>query len=146
MISSLPRYRHPLPSRIGAGRGLVYRRLLPWALLLLAACKGTPVPPDKAEYVGRWEAVGMSLIITADGGVAYQRIKGSGKTSVNAPLKEFRGNDFVVGLGPFTTTFQVSRPPYREGDRWKMVVDGVELVRLSPGQLAELAELAADTP
>jgi hypothetical protein len=137
-----PILRRPLPGSIAPGRGIV-RSLLPWALLLLAACKGTPVPPDKAEYVGRWEAVGMSLTITADGGVAYQRIKGSGKTSVNAPLKEFRGNDFVVGLGPFTTTFQVSRPPYREGDRWKMVVDGVELLRMLP---EGSASPAADTP
>jgi hypothetical protein len=29
------------------------------------------------------------------------------------------------------TTFIVSRAPYQDGDKWKMVVDGIELVKTS---------------
>jgi hypothetical protein len=29
------------------------------------------------------------------------------------------------------TTFVVSKPPYQDGDHWKMVVDGVELTKAS---------------
>jgi hypothetical protein len=34
-----------------------------------------------------------------------------------------------VGVGPITTTFLVSKPPYREGEQWKMVVDDVTRVK-----------------
>lgn len=30
-----------------------------------------------------------------------------------------------------TTTFVVSKAPYQEGDKWKMVVDEVELVKIA---------------
>lgn len=35
-----------------------------------------------------------------------------------APLKTFKGDDFVVAAGP-----------HRDGAAWKMTVDGVELTR-----------------
>jgi len=39
-----------------------------------------------------------------------------------------------VGFGPFKTRFVVSKPPHRDGNVFKMTVDGVELVRgLVPG-------------
>ncbi len=71
----------------------------------------------------------MSLLITQDGSVAYERFKGGVKTSVNAPLKKFEGDNFVVGMGMWTTTFVLSKPPQQDGRRWKMTVDGVELTR-----------------
>lgn len=94
----------------------------------LAGC-GKPVPQDKAAYVGEWQEKTMYLLITQDGSVRYKRLKGGGNVSVEGPLKGFTGNDFEVGLGPMATTFVVSQPPYQDGDRWKMVVDGVELVK-----------------
>jgi len=97
-------------------------------LLSLAAC-GHPVPPEKANYVGEWQHPSMYLLITKDGSVVYKRVKGGGTVSVNAPLKEFQGDNFVAGMGPMTTTFVVSKPPYQDGKQWKMVVDDVELVR-----------------
>lgn len=96
----------------------------------LAAC-GKPVPPDKSAYVGEWKEKTMSLLITQDGSVQYKRMKGGAATSVNGPLKGFTGNDFDVGIGPMATTFVVSKPPYQDGDHWKMVVDGVELTKTS---------------
>ena len=44
-------------------------------------------------------------------------------TLVNGPLKEFDGNDFLVGIGPFSTTFEVSEPPHETVNGWQMVVD-----------------------
>jgi len=99
------------------------------ALLILSAC-GQPVPEDKAAYVGEWRAQTMSLLLTQDGRVLYKRIKGGLTTSIDAPLRSFEGDNFVVGVPFISTTFEVSKPPYQEAGTWKMVVDGVELTRV----------------
>ncbi len=98
-------------------------------VLFLAAC-GTPVPPAKMSYVGEWAGKDMRLAITADGRVEYERKKGNGSSKISAPIKEWKGDDFLVGLGPVVTTFKVSKPPHDDGGKWKMVVDGVELTRI----------------
>jgi hypothetical protein len=106
------------------------KRIL-FALLIglsLAGC-GKPVPAEKSSYVGEWEEKTMYLLITQDGSVRYKRLKGGGTTSVEGPLKGFTGDNFDVGIGPMTTTFVVSKPPYQDGKSWKMVVDGVTLTR-----------------
>lgn len=105
------------------------RTLLPaLAVLVLAAC-GKAVPPDKVDYVGDWRASTMALKISQDGHVDYRRVEGSTKTSIDAPLQGFEGDDFKAGLGPISATFKVSVPPHRDGAVWKMTVDGVELTR-----------------
>ncbi len=96
--------------------------------ILLSGC-GTPVPADKADYVGAWRSPEMRLSITRDGNINYERHRGSAETSINGPLQEFQGDDFSVGVWFISTTFVVSQPPYQEGGRWKMVVDGVELTK-----------------
>jgi hypothetical protein len=103
--------------------------LLP-LLISLAGC-GKPVPPEKSSYVGEWQDKAMYLVITQDGSVRYKRLKGGGTTSVEGPLKGFNGNNFAVGVGPMSTTFVVSKPPYLDGGTWKMVVDDAELVKTS---------------
>lgn len=109
--------------------GITTKLLLPLALVgALAAC-GKPVPPDKSAFVGEWQEKSMYLVITQDGSVRYKRIKGGATTSIEGPLKGFSGNNFEVGVGPMATTFVVDRPPYREGNRWRMVVDGVQLLK-----------------
>jgi len=103
--------------------------LLPLLLVgSLAAC-GQPVPQEKAAYVGEWQEKSMYLMITQDGAVKYQRLKNGATTSIDGPLKGFNGSNFDVGVGPMATTFVVSKPPYREGAMWKMVVDGHELTK-----------------
>jgi hypothetical protein len=104
-------------------------RLLALAFIVLLAGCGQPVPQDKAEYVGDWRGPDMRLVITPEGHVNYQRRRGASSTSVNAPLLGFDGDNFSAGMGFLRTTFVVSKPPYRDGAQWKMVVDGVELVR-----------------
>lgn len=99
-------------------------------MLVLAAC-AKPIPPERASYVGAWEALGMFLLITQDGTVAYKRVSGAPgrRKKIQGPLKNFDGNDFAVGVGFLATTFKVSVAPHADGDVWKMTVDGVELTR-----------------
>lgn len=100
--------------------------------LLLGGCS-KPVPPDKADYVGRWIGEGadlrVDLQIHQEGRIGYRKVEGRTTTTIDAPIKEFRGHDLVVGVGPIETTFVVAAPPRREGERWQMTVDGLELVR-----------------
>ena len=98
------------------------------ALLLLAAC-GKPVPDDKAAYVGDWRVPNMSLLVTKDGSVKYKRVSDGVTKSVDAGLRRFEGDNFVVGIPFIETTFAVSKPPHQEAGAWKMTVDGVELTR-----------------
>jgi len=102
--------------------------LVSFAALLLASC-ATPVPPDKAAFVGEWRGTAMVLLITQDGSIAYKRLKSGAKVSIEGPLKDFEGNNFVVGIGPVKTTFVVSVPPHQENGQWRMTVDGVELTK-----------------
>jgi hypothetical protein len=99
-------------------------------LLVLGGC-GKPVPPEKASYVGEWQHPTMYLLLTQDGSVKYKRLKGGATTSIDAPLKKFEGDNFEAGLGPMSTMFVVTRPPFQAEGKWKMVVDGVELTRTS---------------
>lgn len=99
--------------------------------LLLAACSGQPLPADKLGYAGEWQSETVQLVITPDGNVHYRRVEKDPNVnvSIDAPIKKFEGNDFIVGMGPFTTRFVVSRPPAFVDGKYKMTVDGRELVR-----------------
>jgi len=99
------------------------------AVLVLAACGGGPLPAEKAAYAGDWRAKDMRVVITPDGHLSYERRDGSNSKSINAPIQRFDGDNFVVGVGPLSTTFVVSKPPWRDDTLWKMTVDGVELVK-----------------
>ncbi|MET4788187.1 hypothetical protein ABIF64_000365 [Bradyrhizobium japonicum] len=104
------------------------------ALPMLSAC-GQAIPDDKADYVGKRHAQAMDVEVTKDGTVRYQRVSNGGAiadtmtTSINAPLRRFEGDNFVVGIPFISTIFEVSTPPHQEAGTWKMVVDGVELTR-----------------
>ena len=102
--------------------------LLLSAALLVAGCS-EPIPPEKIAYAGEWRGENVELVITLEGSVQYERRSGSSTVSVNAPIQRFVGDDFVVGIGPFNTTFVVSKPPHLVDGQYRMVVDGVELTR-----------------
>lgn len=109
------------------------RAFLAALLVALCAACSQPLPADKRDYAGEWRGAGMLLVITQDGGVSYYRKRGNSTTKVNAPIKQFDGASFVVGVGPLTTKFDVTVPPHKDGNAWKMTVDGVELVRAPQG-------------
>jgi hypothetical protein len=106
------------------------------AIMLVACAK--PLPAERAPYVGVWRGGPMLLVVVAGGRVAYQRKEGNRSTSVNAPVKEFKGDNFVVGVGFMSTEFVVSAPPHEERGIWHMTVDGVEVTKTTedPDQLA----------
>ncbi len=101
-------------------------------LLGLAAC-AKPLPEDRKDYVGIWTGIRgaeqMTLAIDAGGMVSYKREKPGMSKSVNAPIKAFEGDDFVVGVGPMTTRFKVTQRPKQIDGARTMVVDGVTLSR-----------------
>lgn len=107
----------------------IQKVIVPLLLALSLFGCGKPVPPEKSAYVGEWQEKTIYLLITQDGSVRYKRLKGGVSTSIEGPLKGFSGNDFEVGIGPMATTFIVSKPPYQDGEKWKMVVDDVELTK-----------------
>lgn len=98
---------------------------------LIGGCNSVPVPENKRSYIGTWEGVGLHLTINDNGGVNYRRVNGKRSIKVSGPLKNFEGDDFIVGVLFFTTTFDVNRPPYMDGDDWFMVIDGVELRKVA---------------
>lgn len=111
------------------------RRLAALFVLALAAylagCSD-PIPMDKIEYAGEWRARGMRLLITPGGRCEYRRQRdGGASTSISAPIQRFEGDNFVVGVGLFSTTFVVSKPPRLVEGQWKMTVDGVVLTRFN---------------
>ena len=111
-------------------------RTTPWPFVLVAICltvgcpKGVPVPDDKRSYVGKWEGPGVTLVLTADGGVSYKNVSGTGTKEINAPLVAFHDNDFEVGAFGITTVFKVDSPPSEKDGKWTMTVDGVVLTRV----------------
>lgn len=99
-----------------------------FGMLLIAGCT-KPIPPEKTSYIGRWQNESVFLLITPEGRVEYRKVRGSTTTSLKAPIKEFVGDSFEAGLGPFSTTFVVSEPPHQEQGVWRLVVDGEVLTR-----------------
>lgn len=125
------------PDRVGA---VMKKR---WGLIALILCWlagcAEPVPMERRHYVGVWEGEAMVLVIRPDGMLNYARQRGSVNSSVDGPIKAFEGNDLVVGVGWFTTTFEVSTPPRLENGEWIMVVDGVRLTRVRTFNIPEPA-------
>ena len=108
------------------------RKAMALVLLSIVFCLfgcAKPVPAEKSAYVGEWQEKTMYLLITKDGSVRYKRLQGGMSTKIEGPLKGFDGDNIEVGIGPFSTKFIVSNPPHEDAGKWKMVVDGVELVR-----------------
>jgi hypothetical protein len=98
-----------------------------------SACRGQAVPDSKIDYVGEWTGPQTRLAISRDGWVSFERANGRG----NLPLRSLADDAVVVGFFPFRRSFRIDRPPHREGEEWKMTVDGVELRRLTLAQTAE---------
>ncbi|MBK8937884.1 MAG: hypothetical protein IPM79_09635 [Polyangiaceae bacterium] len=93
---------------------------------------GPAVPSDKEDYVGCWVGKDVRLKISKDGSINYLKKKGSSSKEINGMhIREWKGDDFVVGVSFMSTKFEVSEPPEKDkdGKRFKMTVDGIDLVR-----------------
>jgi len=105
--------------------------ILAACLLPLAAhAEPVPVPADKLAYVGDWQGKDMRIQMGKDGKVKYKRDRPGKQLDLSVDLQGFHGDNFDVGAAFVRSTFVVSKPPHREGDKWKMTVDGVELTRV----------------
>jgi hypothetical protein len=91
---------------------------------------GIPLPADKKNYVGKWTNTTITLEISLEGDVKYKKEEGSRKTTINGPIKEFDKDNFVVGFWFMTSTFEVQKTPFQEGERWAMVVNGTKLYKV----------------
>lgn len=99
-------------------------------VILLAGSGGSGIPSDKQAYVGDWSGSEATLSIKPDGKVFWERRTGSSSSKIeNVPIRRFIGDDFEVGVGPFTTRFAVQSPPKLTAGRWTMTVEGVQLTR-----------------
>jgi len=108
-------------------------------LILLTGC-ANPLPESRLNYVGDWQSKEMRLLILADGSVSYKRIKKGGSNTINMPLKEFADDDFVVGIGFLSTTFDVSEPPHVVNGLWRMTVDGVRLTKVTKSSMKKFQD------
>lgn len=113
-------------------------RILPFLLPILALAAGLlssaaawadPVPADKMDYVGNWQGKDMQLWLSKDGKIKYKRKQEKKDVDLSIELLGFNGNNFDAGWRFMRSTFVVGKPPHREGGKWKMTVDGVELTR-----------------
>lgn len=98
-------------------------------LLSSTAALAEPVPADKQAFVGNWQGKDMQLSMSKEGKIKYKRNEPGKNLDLSLDLVGFNGNNFDVGVPFLRTTFVVSKPPHREGGKWKMTVDGVELTR-----------------
>ncbi len=117
-------------------------------VLVVLACKfgsgdtAFSFPDDKKSYIGDWRGKhqneSMTLSIAADGTVNYERkqdstgestSKSNSRNISGGKITKFDGNDFEVKVLVVSTTFKVEKPPYQDGKRWRMVVDGMEVSR-----------------
>jgi hypothetical protein len=99
-------------------------------VLLFSALSDGEIPSDKQAYVGDWSGNNAQLSITPNGRVFWERRTGSSSSKMeNIPIQRFVGDDFEVGVGPFTTRFAVQSPPKLTAGRWTMTVEGVQLTR-----------------
>ena len=103
------------------------------ALIMFIACAilscSKPIPAEKSSYIGEWQSAIMGILITQDDKVSYKLIENGITKSVEGPIKAFDGDNFEVGIGPFTTIFVVTVPPHQQDNDWKMTVDGVDLTK-----------------
>ena len=96
----------------------------------LCGCSAKPVPPEKAAWVGTWKGPKMSVSLTQDGKVKYERSDGWIAKSFSGTLQNFSSDSFDVAVYGYTVSFIVSLPPHEVGSTIRMTVDGVELTKV----------------
>jgi len=95
--------------------------------LLLVACSADPIPEDKSDYVGVWQGGNIFLEIKADGNGSYAKIQQDASETVDAPIRQLGDGKIVLKYFLFSKTLELTRAPYQEDGKWKMIIDGVTL-------------------
>ena len=123
----------------------VFLSILLTVILLSGCTEFKPVPADKKDYIGNWYGDNMSLLITAEGRLVYDRKTEFTTESLDGPIQEFENDHITAGYWIINMTFQINRLPHKEGDAWKMGIDGVTLTKQP--QVGSLApKPASDVP
>ena len=63
--------------------------------VLLAGC-AEPLPENRLDYVGQWRSKEMSLLILADGSVAYERLKRVAPPPSMGPCRALRATTLLL--------------------------------------------------
>jgi hypothetical protein len=92
------------------------------------ACS-TPLPADRAAYVGEWHGNGVTLSISADGSLFFEKVAGGSREQIKGPIQSFEGDDISVGVLFIKSTIDVSKPPTQANGLWTMTLEGVEVTR-----------------
>ena len=103
--------------------------VIAWACLALVACR-EPIPADYSQYTGHWRGDGVRLVLQPDGQANYERVREGSRTRIQGPVHGFDKEGFSIGVGLFSARFKVQQPPHFSQGRWRMTVDGHELVRV----------------
>jgi hypothetical protein len=115
--------------------------LLCWAFV---SCGPNPLPDDKLAYVGQWKAPsGFTMDIKADGTADIDQFVSPsdpeyGRLCIKVAPTKIRGLnvDFQEGkvlevsvTAKYGKTYTITRPPYKEGNEMKIVLNGITLTR-----------------
>ena len=104
---------------------------------LFSGCGLGSIPQEKSTYIGVWQGKlnneSMYLVIRADASLSYKRQSNdegmSHSTSINAPIQEFKEDNFIAGILTWDTKFVVTQAPKEINGTWTMTVDCIKLVK-----------------
>lgn len=111
----------------GPGAMGMIRRL--FLLLLLAGCASSPPARPDPAFVGHWHGPSLTLSLSSGGLIYVEQQLANGSNETGGPLRQFDGQQMVFGHGPLRQVLRIDRQPWQDGDQWKMVINGEELVR-----------------
>jgi hypothetical protein len=96
---------------------------------VIFGCAPDPIPQDQKVYVGIWQGSNIFLEIDADGNASYAKVMEGASETVDSPVKKIGDGKIVIGYLFITKTLELTKPPFEEDGKWKMVIDGVTLTK-----------------
>ena len=91
------------------------------------------IPESKRDYVGDWQAQGITFSVFSDGTVAYEKKTGGTSKKINGRISKFSGHDIKVSVIVTTITIDVQAPPHLVDGKWTMTVEGDEVTKTGSG-------------
>lgn len=99
------------------------------AIMGTYSCLGTdksPLTQEQKIYAGRWSTNdGTWLHIYNDGGGSFKK----SNSEVNGGSTTLTDSTLFIGIWKMGSTYSIDKPPYQEGNRWKMELNGDTYVR-----------------